>query len=283
MERNADTNQEPRKRGRPRKTEGERAKDQAVQPLLNRKRGRPAKTLEGRENQLIALAYDVAEEQLLARTASSQIITELMRRGSTKEELEKEKLREENELLKAKVESLKNAETTAELYEKALEAMRSYSGTSVNVYEDQSKVMTKFHGRIKTYSEMIELATFEERFQYLKIGGALGEATFGSSRYLNQRFYNSWEWKQTRRAAIIRDSGCDLADPDREISEKIIIHHINPIDEDDLFHNTELLLNLDFLVCTCGLTHNAIHFGDESLLPTLPPVRKPNDMIPWRT
>ena len=122
----------PRKRGRPRKDE---QVAQAEEVIL-RKRGRPAKTLEGRENQLIALAYDVAEEQLRSRTASSQIITELMRRGSTKEQLEKERLAEENELLKAKVESLKSAATTAELYENALAAMRSYTGTPMEVYED---------------------------------------------------------------------------------------------------------------------------------------------------
>ncbi len=139
MTQSMESNQEslvPRKRGRPPKTQEAREKDRQMEPLISRKRGRPAKTLEGRENQLIALAYDVAEESLLNRTASSQIITELIHRGSTKVELEKEKLRAENELLKAKVEALKNAETTTELYEKALDAMRSYSGSSVQVYED---------------------------------------------------------------------------------------------------------------------------------------------------
>jgi hypothetical protein len=104
--------------------------------VVPRKRGRPAKTLEGRENQLISLAYDVAEEQLRSRTASSQIITELMKRGSTKEQLEKERLQEELEVLKAKVEAMKSASTSAELYENALEAMRSYTGTPMEIYED---------------------------------------------------------------------------------------------------------------------------------------------------
>lgn len=126
----------PRKRGRPPKSLEEKEKQRLIEPIISTKRGRPAKTIEGRENQLIALAYDVAEEQLRERTASSQIITELMRRGSTKEQLEKDRLREENELLKAKVESLKSAATSAELYDKALEAMRSYTGTPVEIYED---------------------------------------------------------------------------------------------------------------------------------------------------
>ena len=125
-----------RKRGRPPKSAEDRERQQLVESVASTKRGRPAKTIEGRENQLIALAYDVAEEQLRTRTASSQIITELMRRGSTKEQLEKERLQEENELLKAKVESLKSAATTAELYENAMSAFRSYSGMSVEVYED---------------------------------------------------------------------------------------------------------------------------------------------------
>lgn len=135
--------------------------------------------------------------------------------------------------------------------------------------------------RIKTYSEMLQYATFEERYDYLRIGGTLGIATFGSSRYLNQAFYTSHLWQSIRNDVIVRDNGCDLGDLDREIYGKIVIHHINPITEDDLELMSDFLLNPEFLICTSFDTHNAIHFGDASLLPKLPVERFPNDTCPW--
>jgi hypothetical protein len=135
---------------------------------------------------------------------------------------------------------------------------------------------------IKTYSEMMQYRTFEERYAYLRIGGAVGEATFGSSRYLNQRFYTSSLWRSTRNGIIIRDGGCDLADPDREIRDRILIHHINPVTEDDILDLTDLVLDPEFLVCVSRDTHGAIHFGDASMLPQLPVIRSANDTSPWR-
>jgi hypothetical protein len=136
--------------------------------------------------------------------------------------------------------------------------------------------------RIKTYSEMIQFSTFEERFHYLKIGGAVGAATFGSSRYINQWFYTSKLWRSIRDEVIIRDCGCDLADLDREIYDQIHVHHMNPITEDDIVEHSEFVLDNEFLVCTSRNTHNAIHFGDETLLVQLPVERRPNDTSPWR-
>lgn len=135
--------------------------------------------------------------------------------------------------------------------------------------------------RIKSYSETIRFSKFEERYDYLRIGGTLGMATFGSSRYLNQTFYTSRLWQSIRNEVIVRDNGCDLGIPGREIYDKIIIHHINPITEDDIEEMSEFLLNPEFLICTCFDTHNAIHFGDASLLPKEPVERFPNDTCPW--
>ena len=135
---------------------------------------------------------------------------------------------------------------------------------------------------IRTYSELIILPTFEERFRYLQLGGKVGEDTFGSDRYLNQIFYTSPEWRRVRRDIIVRDNGCDLGIQDREIHELITIHHLNPISIDDILNRSEFLLNPDYLICTCDLTHKAIHYGDESLLITAPIERRPNDTCPWR-
>jgi len=129
---------------------------------------------------------------------------------------------------------------------------------------------------------MIQIPTFEERYEYLKLGGRIGAATFGSSRYVNQWFYTSSLWRDTRNAVILRDNGCDLADLDREIYDQIHIHHMNPIDEDDIAVHSEFLLDPEFLICTSRVTHNAIHFGDSGLLIQLPPERRPNDTSPWR-
>jgi hypothetical protein len=136
--------------------------------------------------------------------------------------------------------------------------------------------------RIKRYSEMIQIPTFEDRYEYLKLGGAIGAATFGSSRYINQWFYQSSLWRSIRNEVILRDNGCDLGDPDRVIHDQIHIHHMNPINEDDVEVQSEYLLNSEFLICTSRTTHNAIHFGDAGLLFTMPVERCPNDTSPWR-
>jgi hypothetical protein len=135
---------------------------------------------------------------------------------------------------------------------------------------------------IRTYSELITIPTFEERFQYLKLNGFVGEETFGFDRYLNQNFYRSKEWRRIRDQIIVRDSGCDLGMLDREIYGNIIIHHMNPITVDDIHRVSDYLTNPEYLICTTLRTHNAIHYGDESLLITAPIERQPNDTSPWR-
>jgi len=135
---------------------------------------------------------------------------------------------------------------------------------------------------IRTYSELITIPTFEERYKYLRLGGRVGKETFGFDRYLNQIFYNSNEWKSIRDFVIIRDGGCDLAMEDREIHGRILVHHMNPIDQDDIVHRSKYLLDPEYLICTVKNTHDAIHYGDESLL-ILPPIeRTKNDTCPWR-
>ena len=135
---------------------------------------------------------------------------------------------------------------------------------------------------IRTYSELITFPTFEERFKYLQLEGSVGKDTFGYDRYLNQLFYKTAEWKRLRQDLIIRDNGCDLGVEGREIYGRIIIHHLNPITKDDIVSRTEYLLNPDFLICTTHNTHNAIHYGDESLLITSPVERSKNDTCPWK-
>lgn len=136
---------------------------------------------------------------------------------------------------------------------------------------------------IRTYSELITLPTFEERFKYLQLNGAVCEETFGFDRYLNQVFYRSQEWKRIRDQVIIRDNGCDLGVDGYEIWGKIIVHHMNPISIDDIQSLTSYLLNPEYLVSTTLQTHNAIHYGDESLLVTAPIERTPNDTCPWKS
>lgn len=135
---------------------------------------------------------------------------------------------------------------------------------------------------IKTYSELIALPTFEERFRYLRLKGAVGEDTFGFDRYLNQVFYRSAEWKRVRDQVIIRDNGCDLGIEGREIYGRILIHHMNPITIKDIQSASEFLLNPDYLICVTHATHNAIHYGDEHLLITAPIERTKNDTCPWK-
>lgn len=135
---------------------------------------------------------------------------------------------------------------------------------------------------IRTYTELMKLKTFEERYRYLKLVARVGEETFGFDRYLNQQFYHSQEWKSIRNEIIIRDSACDLGIIGREMSKGIIIHHMNPITKDDLIHQTDFLLNPDYLICTSKKTHSAIHYGDDSLLFDGITERTKDDTCPWR-
>ena len=135
---------------------------------------------------------------------------------------------------------------------------------------------------IRTYSELIQLPTFEERFNYLRLGGVVGKDTFGFDRYLNQQFYRSGEWKRIRNQVIVRDNGCDLGIDDYEIHGRILIHHMNPISIEDLQHISDLLMNPEYLICVSHRTHNAIHYGDESLIVSAPIERTQNDTCPWR-
>lgn len=135
---------------------------------------------------------------------------------------------------------------------------------------------------IKTYSELIRIPTFEERYRYLRIGGKVGAETFGFDRYLNQMFYQTDEWRSIRNFVIVRDSGCDLGILDREIQGLILVHHMNPISKEDILRRSKYLLDPEYLICTMKSTHDAIHYGDESLL-ILPPIeRAPNDTCPWK-
>lgn len=135
---------------------------------------------------------------------------------------------------------------------------------------------------MRTYSELIKLSTLAERFDYLKLGGVIGEDTFGFERYLNQNFYRSAVWKKIRNEVIIRDNGCEMGLEDYPISGRIIIHHMNPVDSDDIIHQRDILLNPEFLICVGNQTHNAIHYGSIDLLPRDPIERKPNDTCPWK-
>lgn len=135
---------------------------------------------------------------------------------------------------------------------------------------------------IRTYSELSKLKTFRERYEYLRLNGKVGEETFGFDRYLNQIFYKSDEWKAIRDFVIVRDNGCDLGVEGYDIHGKILIHHMNPILVEDILKRSDFLLNPDYLITTVLSTHNAIHYGDDSLLITLPIERTRNDTCPWQ-
>lgn len=135
---------------------------------------------------------------------------------------------------------------------------------------------------IKTYSELMTLSTFEKRYEYLRLGGKVGEDTFGFDRYLNQIFYKDPEWLSIRDKVIIRDNGCDLGIPDREIYGRILVHHMNPITKEDILTRSKYLLNPDYLICTSKNTHDAIHYGGSSILLKNPIERTKNDTCPWR-
>lgn len=138
---------------------------------------------------------------------------------------------------------------------------------------------------IRTYTELMQIPDFLGRYRYLRLGGNVGDETFGWERYLNQKFYNSGEWQRFRQEIIVRDFGCDLADRDHEFAEgeKIYIHHMNPIDTRDILDRTEFLMNPEYVISCRKRTHDAIHFGDESMILAYEPIRRfPNDTCPWK-
>ena len=135
---------------------------------------------------------------------------------------------------------------------------------------------------IRTYSELITLPTFEDRYSYLQLNGAVGKDTFGFDRYINQQFYRSKEWQRIRDEVIIRDNACDLGMEGYEIHGRIYVHHMNPIMVRDIQSNSDYLMNPEFLICTTHRTHNAIHYGDENLLARAPIERTKNDTCLWR-
>lgn len=135
---------------------------------------------------------------------------------------------------------------------------------------------------LRTYTELSKLNTFLERYEYLRLGGKVGEETFGFDRYLNQIFYKDPEWLETRDNVIIRDGGCDLGMPDREIKGKILVHHMNPVTKEQILRRDPVLFDPEYLICTIKSTHDAIHYGDETLLMLDPIVRTKNDTCPWK-
>lgn len=135
--------------------------------------------------------------------------------------------------------------------------------------------------KVRTYLELQQLETFEERYQYLKLGGSVGQRTFGFDRWINQQFYKSYEWAQAKYFVINRDNGCDLGIIGYEIFSGILVHHMNPISLDDIKHGDDSLIDPNFLITTSLQTHNAIHYGDENLLPRGPVERTRGDTTLW--
>lgn len=135
--------------------------------------------------------------------------------------------------------------------------------------------------KIRTYKELSRLDTFNERYEYLKLNGVVGEDTFGFDRWVNQEFYRSRQWKSIRNEVIVRDNGCDLGIPGFEIHRGLLVHHMNPVLMNDIIHGEEWILDPEFLITTSHRTHNAIHYGDESLLPREPVVRRSGDTTLW--
>ena len=134
---------------------------------------------------------------------------------------------------------------------------------------------------IRCYSELEELPTFEQRYRYLALNGTVGRSTFGFDRWVNQRFYRSRDWQRIRHAVILRDQGCDLGIDGYEIYSNLVIHHMNPMGVDEIIHGNEEILDPEFLITTTHQTHNAIHYGDESLLPRPHVDRRPGDTQLW--
>ena len=135
---------------------------------------------------------------------------------------------------------------------------------------------------LRSYSELSQLRTFDERFRYLLLAGSVGVETFGFDRYVNQRFYRSEEWKHVRNIVIARDNGCDLGIEGRDINGRVYVHHMNPMSLEQVNGHMDLILDPEYLVCVTFATHNAIHYGDESYITLAPVERQPNDMCPWK-
>lgn len=136
---------------------------------------------------------------------------------------------------------------------------------------------------IRYYSELIQLPTFKERFEYLKLSGSVGKATFGYDRYLNQNFYKSQEWKRLRNEIIVRDNGCEMGLEDYEIRGRILIHHMNPIVDDDIVNMSDYLMNPEYLICVSHDIHNAIHYGNDDIVRAKDYIpRRPDDTCPWK-
>lgn len=135
---------------------------------------------------------------------------------------------------------------------------------------------------LRNYTDISKLDSFLERYRYLKLGGKVGEETFGYDRYLNQIFYKDPEWLEARDKVIIRDCGCDLGMPDREIRGKILVHHMNPVTKEQIIRRDPMLFDPEYLICTIKSTHDAIHYGDETLLILEPVIRRKNDTCPWK-
>lgn len=143
-------------------------------------------------------------------------------------------------------------------------------------------MVMKMMTNIKTYSELITIQTFEGRYEYLKLGGQVGVETFGFDRYLNQAFYKSDEWLSVRDYVIARDNGCDLGVEGYEIYGRILIHHMNPITKEDILQRSKFLLDPEYLITTVKRTHDAIHYGNDSIIFEAPIERRKNDTCPWR-
>ena len=135
--------------------------------------------------------------------------------------------------------------------------------------------------RIRCYSDLLQLQTFDERFAYLKLEGSVGRSTFGFDRWINQEFYRSTLWKRARRDVISRDLGCDLGISGFEINSGLLVHHMNPLVADDVIHGEEDLINPEFLITTCQVTHNAIHYGNPSPYPPVVRDRSVGDTKLW--
>jgi hypothetical protein len=135
--------------------------------------------------------------------------------------------------------------------------------------------------KIRSYSQMLRYDDFDNRFEYLKLGGHVGASTFGFDRYINQQFYGSHEWKTARRDVIARDRGCDLGVPGYEVHGAIMVHHMNPINVDDIVHGEEWIFDPEFLITVTPRTHNALHYGNEGNLPRVVTARTPNDTKLW--
>lgn len=135
---------------------------------------------------------------------------------------------------------------------------------------------------LRSYSELSRLRTFDERFRYLLLAGSVGVETFGFDRYVNQRFYRSEEWKHVRNIVIARDNGCDLGIEGRDINGRVYVHHMNPMNLEQINDHMDLILDPEYLVCVTFATHNAIHYGDESYITLAPVERQPNDTCPWK-